>query len=469
VSARKMRVSMQTSSTDVHNPYSDDDQGDVYIIDPEDSPHKLKEGVRRHTISVYVEDERGMINRVAGVFARRGFNIESLAVGLWGPQQDKALFTIVVLGEDSVIKALVKQVYKLPNVRKVLILTDTARVERGMSLTKVKSPPGMRPEILETVGIFHGSVVDVSEDSMIIAITGDPGKGIAFQRIMSKYGILQIARTGKIALRRELRQERIRRKRAQDMSLQTIDLDDTGESDKLYTDMADTMAEKAAAAKSINQLVLQEQQETGVYARSVTESDWVGIWELDNFDEVDDTSLSPGLSPHTLSIVVDNMSGVLDRVTGVIARRGYNVQSLAVGPAERKGVSRITMVIPGTDLSIESLLKQLRKLVSVLEAVDITGTPFVQRELMMLKVLAKNSVRSEVMDIAKVFGGVIRDISLETLTLEVIGNTEKMTAILQMMEPYGIVEVARTGAVALQRDGGVDNKMLDKMEMDAFF
>lgn len=429
------------------NPYGGE-AGDVYVVDKE-TPAKLQEGLRRHTISVYVSDERGMINRVAGVFARRGFNIESLAVGLWGPQQDKALFTLVVLGEDKMIKALVKQVYKLPSVKKVLILTDTPRVERGLVLLKINCPPGTRSEILETVQIFRGSVVDVSDDSMIIVVTGDPGKGIALQRTLAKYGIIQIARTGKVALQRELPQEAMRRQMQieRTMELDEVELDEP---------------------KSLGVRIPTGAEGTDVYASNVAGDDWVGIWETDNFDESTPT-LAPGLEPHTLSVVVDNMSGVLDRVTGVIARRGYNVQSLAVGPAEKKGVSRITMVIPGTQDSISALLKQLRKLVSVLEASNITSVPFVQRELMLVKVNASPAKRSELMDIAKVFRLKISDISNDSMVLESIGDQNKMTAVLQMLQTYGIIEVARTGRVALTREGGVDSRLLEKVEMDTFF
>merc|ERR1719352_438877 len=179
--------------------------------------------------------------------------------------------------------------------------------------------------------------------------------------------------------------------------------------------------------------------------------------------------MQPGLSPHTVSILVDNMSGVLDRVTGVVARRGYNVQSLAVGPGEKCGVSRITMVIPGTDKSVEALLRQLRKLVSVLDATELTGTAFIERELCLIKVLAERHQRSEIIEIAEIFRAKVSDISRKTLVLEMVGDADKTTAMLQLLKDFGIVEVARTGRVALTRDSGIDTRLLNQLEMDTFF
>ena len=134
-----------------------------------------------------------MINRVAGVFARRGFNIESLAVGL---NIDRALFTIVVIGSDAAIAQLIKQIYKLPNVIKVEDLTYASCVERGLMLVKVDAVPPQRSAILELAGIFRAAVVDVTERSIMLAVTGDPGKTRAFQRAMSAFGVLAVARTG---------------------------------------------------------------------------------------------------------------------------------------------------------------------------------------------------------------------------------------------------------------------------------
>jgi len=480
-----MRHSLRTARTSLvlgaavnqdAEPWSsyEETEGDVYMVEKPKAPVQLKDGVRRHTISVYVADERGMINRVAGVFARRGFNIESLAVGLWGARQDRALFTVVVLGEDRNMKALVKQIYRLPNVRKVLLLTSVPRVERGLVLMKVKITPETRTEVLELVQIFRASVVDVSEGSIILCATGDPGKGIALQRALSKYGIIQIARTGKVSLRRELPLERLRSQLRKERSVD-FDPEDSESRSSMSPDLsaAELLAERTGGSMEFPDEDMEmswapQLEEPGVYRASAM-VDWMGIWDdADAFDEAD-LSVSPGLLPHTLSIVVDNMAGVLNSVTGVVARRGYNVQSLAVGPAEKRGVSRITMVVPGTVASIDALLRQLRKLVSVLEASDITSTPFVERELMMIKVIADSMTRSEVIEIANVFRAKVRDISNETVVLEVVGKKEKMKAIIQMLDKFGVAEVARTGLVALSRDGGVDTRILEQFEMDFFF
>ena len=151
--------------------------------------------------------------------------------------------------------------------------------------------------------------------------------------------------------------------------------------------------------------------------------------------------------PHTLSLLVDNAPGVLDRVTGVIARRGYNVQSLGVGPAERPEVSRITLVVPGTDASAAKLHAQLLKLTNVLDAADITHIPFVERELMLVKVAAPTGSRGELMDLASVFRAKVSDISGDTLTIEVTGDLEKLAQLQELLEPYGILE-ARPAACA---------------------
>ncbi|MCO5605066.1 hypothetical protein L7F22_059244 [Adiantum nelumboides] len=167
---------------------------------PDSLPSRSPSKVNRYTISVFVGDESGMINRIAGVFARRGYNIESLAVGL---NKDKALFTIVVSGTDRVLQQVMQQLYKLVNVLQVEDLSKEQRVERELMLIKLSVSSAQRTEALGLVDIFRGRVVDVSEDSLTIEVTGDPGKIAAVQRSMSKFGIKEIARTGKIALKRE--------------------------------------------------------------------------------------------------------------------------------------------------------------------------------------------------------------------------------------------------------------------------
>ncbi|NJL00171.1 MAG: acetolactate synthase small subunit [Spirulinaceae cyanobacterium SM2_1_0] len=167
---------------------------------------------------------------------------------------------------------------------------------------------------------------------------------------------------------------------------------------------------------------------------------------------------------HTLSVLVEDEAGVLTRIAGLFARRGFNIESLAVGPAEKVGISRITMVVPGDDATIEQLSKQLYKLISVLKVQDITQVPCVERELMLIKVNASASNRAEVIELAQVFRARIVDISEETLTIEVVGDPGKMVAIVQMLNKFGIREIARTGKIALQRDSGVNTEYLKSLE-----
>jgi acetolactate synthase-1/3 small subunit len=169
---------------------------------------------------------------------------------------------------------------------------------------------------------------------------------------------------------------------------------------------------------------------------------------------------------HTLSVLVEDEAGVLTRIAGLFARRGYNIESLAVGPAEQTGVSRITMVVPGDDSTIEQLTKQLYKLINVLKVQDITQTPCVERELMLVKVNAIADSRAEVIELAQIFRARIVDISEETVTVEVVGDPGKMVAILQMLAKFGIKEVARTGKISLVRESGVNTESLKLKNLD---
>lgn len=151
---------------------------------------------------------------------------------------------------------------------------------------------------------------------------------------------------------------------------------------------------------------------------------------------------------HTLSVLVEDEAGVLSRIAGLFARRGFNIESLAVGPAEKVGISRITMVVPGDDASIEQLTKQLYKLINVLKVQDITTTPCVERELMLIKVNGTSATRSEIIELAQVFRARVVDIAEDSLTIEVVGDPGKMVAIVQVLGKFGIREIARTGKIA---------------------
>ena len=164
---------------------------------------------------------------------------------------------------------------------------------------------------------------------------------------------------------------------------------------------------------------------------------------------------------HTLSVLVQDEAGVLTRIAGLFARRGFNIESLAVGPAEQSGISRITMVVPGDDHIIEQLTKQLYKLINVLKVQDITGVPCVERELMLLKVNYNSSAtRSEIIELAQIFRARVVDIGDDALTIELVGDPGKMVAIVQVLSRFGIREIARTGKIVLVRESGVNTEFL---------
>ena len=167
---------------------------------------------------------------------------------------------------------------------------------------------------------------------------------------------------------------------------------------------------------------------------------------------------------HTLSVLVEDEAGVLTRIAGLFARRGFNIESLAVGPAEQMGISRITMVVPGDDQVIEQLTKQLYKLINVLKVQDVTEIPCVERELMLVKVNAIASMRSEIIEIVQIFRAKVVDVSEDSLIVEVAGDPGKMVAIVQMLNKFGIREIARTGKVSLTRESGVNTEYLKSLE-----
>jgi acetolactate synthase-1/3 small subunit len=176
------------------------------------------------------------------------------------------------------------------------------------------------------------------------------------------------------------------------------------------------------------------------------------------------TSTVPQTLKHTLSVLVEDEAGVLTRIAGLFARRGFNIESLAVGPAEKPGISRITMVVPGDEQVIEQLTKQLYKLINVIKVQDLTYTPCVERELMLLKVNATSLNRSEVIELAQIFRARVVDVSEDSLTLEVVGDPGKMVAIVQVLNRFGLREIARTGKVALPRESGVNTEYLKSLE-----
>ncbi|KAK8332913.1 hypothetical protein V6Z12_A10G170000 [Gossypium hirsutum] len=239
-------------------------------------------------------------------------------------------------------------------------------------------------------------------------VTGDPGKMVAVQTNLRKFGIKEIARTGKIALRREK------------MGASALFWRFSAAS---YPDLHEKVP-----ANGLN----------GARARSVSnEADVSGGGDV-----------YPVEDGFTINHVLDAHWGFIDD------------SSLAVGHAETEGLSRITTVIPGTDESISKLVQQLYKLGDLHEVQDLTHLPFAERELMLIKIAVNAAARQDVLDIANIFRANAVDVSGHTITLELTGDLDKLVALQRLLEPYGICEVARTGRLALVRESGVDTKYL---------
>lgn len=155
---------------------------------------------------------------------------------------------------------------------------------------------------------------------------------------------------------------------------------------------------------------------------------------------------------HTLSILVEDRAGVLSRVTGLFSRRGFNIESLAVGPCEEPGMSRITIVVVGDDEKVEQIMKQLNKLIDVIKVSDLSENERVERELALIKVTAEmGTSRAEIMQIAEIFRAQIVDVSPKSIVLQVIGETEKIEALEKLLRQYGVKEFVRTGTVGILR------------------
>ncbi|WP_027390566.1 acetolactate synthase small subunit [Chrysiogenes arsenatis] len=155
---------------------------------------------------------------------------------------------------------------------------------------------------------------------------------------------------------------------------------------------------------------------------------------------------------HTISIIVENQFGVLSRVTGLFSGRGYNIESLTVAPQDDKNFSRITIVTTGDDAVVEQITKQLHKLINTLKVTDLTNEDHVERELMLVKISCNSTAtRSEILQIMDIFRGKTVDVGMKSITIEVTGAEEKVNAFLDMVRPFGIKEMVRTGKVAMLR------------------
>ena len=154
---------------------------------------------------------------------------------------------------------------------------------------------------------------------------------------------------------------------------------------------------------------------------------------------------------HTISVLVENHPGVLARVAGLFSGRGFNIESLSVGETEDPTASRMTVVVRGDDVILEQITKQLNKLVDVIKVSDITRERFIERELVLIKVHTEGKSRSEILQIVDIFRARIVDVAPKTVTIEATGTKDKVQALVSMLRPFGIREMARTGSVALTR------------------
>jgi acetolactate synthase-1/3 small subunit len=157
------------------------------------------------------------------------------------------------------------------------------------------------------------------------------------------------------------------------------------------------------------------------------------------------------MSRHTLSVLVENKPGVLARIASLFSRRGFNIDSLAVGPTEDDDVSRMTIVVNVEDLPLEQVTKQLNKLVNVIKIVELDPTSSVQRELLLVKIGADRDTRSHILETVQLFRAKVVDVAPDAVTVEATGNADKLEALLRVLEPFGIRELVQSGMVAVGR------------------
>jgi len=157
------------------------------------------------------------------------------------------------------------------------------------------------------------------------------------------------------------------------------------------------------------------------------------------------------MSRHTLSVLVEDQPGVLARIASLFARRGFNIESLAVGPTEAEGVSRMTIVVNVAESPLEQVTKQLNKLINVLKIVGLDNSAAVQRELLLVKVKADSNTRSAILETVALFRAKVVDVATDAITIEATGNHDKIQALLKVLEEYGIKELVQSGMVAIGR------------------
>ena len=157
------------------------------------------------------------------------------------------------------------------------------------------------------------------------------------------------------------------------------------------------------------------------------------------------------MAKHTLSVLVENKPGVLARIAGLFSRRGYNIDSLAVGPTEHPEISRMTVVVDLEDSPLEQVTKQLNKLIEVLKVVELDAAASVQRELLLVKVRVDLASRSHVLETVQLFRAKVVDVAPDAVVIEATGNSDKLDALLRVLEPFGIKELVQSGMVAVGR------------------
>lgn len=170
------------------------------------------------------------------------------------------------------------------------------------------------------------------------------------------------------------------------------------------------------------------------------------------------------MNRHVLSVLVENHSGVLSRVSGLFSRRGYNIDSLSVGETEDPKISRMTIVVRGDDQILEQIKKQLNKLIDVIKIVELDPDQSVFRELAFIKVKTDMTTRASVIEVVSIFRANIVDVSNTSLTVEMTGDEAKIEAFIKLMKPYGIAEIVRTGLAAIERGSRVINNIHRKDE-----
>ena len=157
------------------------------------------------------------------------------------------------------------------------------------------------------------------------------------------------------------------------------------------------------------------------------------------------------MSRHTLSVLVENKPGVLTRIAGLFSRRGFNIDSLAVGPTEHPEVSRMTIVVNVEESPLEQVTKQLNKLVEVIKVVELDTAASVSRELLLVKIRADASTRGQVLEVVQLFRAKVVDVATDAITVQVVGNQDKLEDFLKIVEPYGVRELVQSGVVAIGR------------------